>query len=422
MKWRMLLSIVVLTLFFRIPVQACFDLMDQQSFGVLFNNNEELNLDRFDSLGKEGTNFLRNNIMIKPDPLTKVVQILTPTRDPVKWNDIFTVENISLTSHFLQIDVQYGGGCKTHEFMLYVDSILIDGDPPILNFTLLHNANDDLCKALVSETLVFDIQAVAQLHPGVSPLQMKLNNKLVGTKWYPDNTCIIKYRSHFIPELMVYLEYSSLEIAKSPVFPGMRIIMDPAIKYVMGIDYSKAIMTELQWLINNKVLGRISDKTLTSIEQKTKGHQGQFWTYQDSLIPYGAFFSLTKNSSGEWVWGNMVLTPKRNCSSTLDFRLPAEQLNNPTTAVKHGFDAPVQDFFSVAMINNSFTIDLHRNTVTPAEVSIIDLKGRILSKMKVAAHQNHIVIRTPVTPTSGVYQVIFKTKGESMQKTLTVTN
>ncbi len=421
MKWRFLLSVVLLLQFFRMSSHSCVDMMDQFSFGVLFNNNEELILDRFDSLGKEGIHFLRDNMMIKPDPLTKEVKILTPTRDPVNWNDMFSINNIVLTSHFLKIDVNYGGGCKTHEFILYVDSILTDGDPPILNFTLLHNANDDACKALVSETLVFDIQAVTQLHPGMSPLQMKLNNKMTGIKWYPDNTCIIKYRSHYIPELMVYLEHSSMGSSQSPVFPGMRIIMDPAVKYVIGVDYGQAVLTELQWLKGNKVLNRISDTTLIRIGKKTGTDRGQFWTYQDSLIPYGAFFTLNKSSDGEWVWSNVAQVVNKRCGSTLDFTLPPEQLNSPSTTVKSGSTSPVHYIFSVALINNAITINLNSSNVPSAEISIMDLKGRILNKVKVPAYQNRIVIKTAAKLPCGIYQILLTTKERSIRKELIVT-
>lgn len=75
-------------------------------------------------------------------------------------SDDFTILDFERVGSLLLIEVQYGGGCAEHAFEL-----LGSGDwyanPDIINFLLIHNANGDLCEALITETLVFDLSTWA---------------------------------------------------------------------------------------------------------------------------------------------------------------------------------------------------------------------------------------------------------------------
>lgn len=421
MKVKRFLSVLMTLLILKVSAHACTDLLDEQSFGILFNNNEVLSFENFDTLGKEGINYFRDCMMIKPYPYTNEVKVLSPAVSPVNWNDFFSIENVSITCNLLKIEVTYGGGCKTHEFMLYVDSVVIDNDPPVLNFTLLHNANGDACKALVTETLVFNINPGEELYSGSLPLQIQINNKMMGIKWYRDNACTIKYRSHTSSDLMVYLEYSRMEMAASQVFPAMRIILDPSVKYVKGFNYGKELVKELKWLISNNCISGVSEKTLSRIEQTMEFFRGQYWTLQDSLVPYNEFFSLTKNNSGEWIWGDQIQTKEKSCGSTLEFTLPPEPLSSGSTSTLPVKMIPARESFSVKVTGNTYLIDLGRNSVSSARIEITDLKGRLVSSFSLPAHQQSIALQTPVKLSCGMYQVILKAKDRIQRKALVIT-
>ena len=79
-------------------------------------------------------------------------------------NDAFTVDKASIEGDLLTLYVTYGGGCKTHEFKAYASDVYMKSMPPKLGITVEHNANQDLCKALVSDTVVFDLSTVK--YPG----------------------------------------------------------------------------------------------------------------------------------------------------------------------------------------------------------------------------------------------------------------
>jgi hypothetical protein len=60
----------------------------------------------------------------------------------------------------LIIDVRYGGGCGRHTFQLAWDGAVLKSDPPQVSLVLSHDANGDMCRALLSERLQFDLSTI----------------------------------------------------------------------------------------------------------------------------------------------------------------------------------------------------------------------------------------------------------------------
>ena len=83
--------------------------------------------------------------------------IIQDNYKPAKDNGLFNVTAVSINKNLMTIDVQYSGGCAEHEFKLYTDKNYSKSKPPKLNLTLEHNPNGDMCKAIKSEQLIFDI-------------------------------------------------------------------------------------------------------------------------------------------------------------------------------------------------------------------------------------------------------------------------
>ena len=75
--------------------------------------------------------------------------------------DPFVLEEASLDDCLLTLDVNYGGGCKEHEFEVFMSPSLFDESLPVqANLWIKHNGNGDFCRGLVSDKLVIDITAV----------------------------------------------------------------------------------------------------------------------------------------------------------------------------------------------------------------------------------------------------------------------
>ena len=77
--------------------------------------------------------------------------------------DPFVLEEASLDDCVLTLDVNYGGGCKEHEFEVFMSpSVFGESFPAQANLWLKHNSNGDFCRGLVSDKLVIDITAVIE--------------------------------------------------------------------------------------------------------------------------------------------------------------------------------------------------------------------------------------------------------------------
>lgn len=410
MKRRIFLPVLFAGLFFSSSVIACIDPMDAYSSGVLFNNNEGFNLSYFDSLGTEGVHFFRECKTIDSDLTAKEVIILTPDKEPHDWKDVFTIKNVSLINSLLQIEVSYSGGCNPHEFVLYSDNKLAESNPPTLKFTLLHNANGDACKAEMTENLVFNIKPAEIFHPDSVPLNIHINDMNTGIKWYLYSSCAIRYRSHYDPEAMVYLNFTVVNFKRSQVFATMKLMTNPDIKYVIGFDYAKAVTTELRWLINQKILTSVTDSTVSRIEEAFNNDMGQFWTLQDTLLDYNALYLLTIDSTGKWDWGNRIAVQRNGCGEKVQFVLPADSLKYETTSVKNRPVNSAERNFAVRITGNRLSIDFYRNLLSPAHIEIIDLNGRLLHRITVPVNQNRFVMQSPFKPGRGIYQMIVSTK------------
>ncbi|MFX0174459.1 MAG: hypothetical protein ACFE9L_21485 [Candidatus Hodarchaeota archaeon] len=72
-------------------------------------------------------------------------------RDAVAFN------KVTLDKNLLIIEVSYGGGCRQHFFALIGSNVFMESYPVQTNIVLSHNANDDPCEALLTETLNFDL-------------------------------------------------------------------------------------------------------------------------------------------------------------------------------------------------------------------------------------------------------------------------
>ena len=73
--------------------------------------------------------------------------------------DLYGVNEIVLDGNKLFVNVNYGGGCEDHIFYLVMEPNFWSGIPPVYYyFYLSHDANNDLCEALIIEhSLCFDI-------------------------------------------------------------------------------------------------------------------------------------------------------------------------------------------------------------------------------------------------------------------------
>jgi hypothetical protein len=422
---KIITFLMVFSAFYCITVDACMNLIDSHSAGVVFNNNEGLFPDRFDSIGTNGINFYKDCMMIDVSGVKEVL-MLSSTSDPLINNDPVTITGVTIVNNLLSMEVNYGGGCAAHEFKLYANDNLTKSIPPEVTLELSHNASGDDCKALISETITFNLLPFKKVHYNSSPLFLNIlfpqgssGRTVYKVLWYPDNTCSIKYRSHFDPNSMVYIEYQQI-YNTTQKFPSIKIVTDTSVQYIKAFDYGKAITTELKWLMEKKIINGITEKKLTLIEESMIKGQCQYWTLQDTLLDYSSFYTGTVDKDGNLKWGD-VMSVKSRCSSELEFKLPPNSIDGST------FVSPLKpasriagNEFSVKMTNGRCIVTLNKNAPTNAYIGILDLRGRVISKFAVPG--NELIFALPFSERfpKGMYQVVYNANGSTKVSKLIV--
>jgi hypothetical protein len=87
------------------------------------------------------------------------------TQQPSLWrHDPYEFRNMSVSGDTLVVEVQYAGGCAQHDFTLLVAPIFMESYPVQMSGSLAHDANGDMCRALVGRTLRIDLRPLRDLY------------------------------------------------------------------------------------------------------------------------------------------------------------------------------------------------------------------------------------------------------------------
>ncbi len=88
--------------------------------------------------------------------------------------DAFTFQDATIEGDKLTVKVKFGGGCKEHGFYLHNNMMWTKSLPPGTNLYMEHLANGDDCRALLEQTMTFDLTPVR--YPGQSSVKLSLTN------------------------------------------------------------------------------------------------------------------------------------------------------------------------------------------------------------------------------------------------------
>jgi hypothetical protein len=81
-----------------------------------------------------------------------------------KDNADFEITSAQISGDLLTLIVTYSGGCKEHVFSAHATRMYMKSMPPQLGLMIEHVDNDDTCRSLVTDTLVFNLVPVR--YPG----------------------------------------------------------------------------------------------------------------------------------------------------------------------------------------------------------------------------------------------------------------
>lgn len=84
--------------------------------------------------------------------------INTNRTNKIRKGEAYSINNVKRVGDFLQINLSYSGGCKIHDFEIIWDGIVYTDEPCHMNLLLIHNANNDTCEALITRTIVVNLE------------------------------------------------------------------------------------------------------------------------------------------------------------------------------------------------------------------------------------------------------------------------
>jgi|GEM_PF-3038855 len=427
MKRTVVLSIA-LTALFTSTLFACIDERSKYSAGVLFNNNEQIHFEKLESLGTEGINYNKDCLTAKPDDVREII-VLSAT-DPVAMShDIADIKEIAIRGDICELTVSYSGGCKTHEFALFAEKTTSEPNPSVLSLTLSHNANEDACKSIITETLVFSLDnlknSVSDRTPVLLSIKMPSGDfaAVISKKsilWYQGNNCSYQYyrtESSSSVYYCVSLEYMTHEYTGEE-FPCLRILQNPDIVTAVAVNLGSIAKNELEWLMNKGIISSLDINILNNINKKIGTDNTQYWTSQDSAISYGGFFEYTIDNNGKYLWTDSVLYSRVDkCSGEYNFNPTPEPIDTDPTHLTSGYSRKQKEQrgFSLTADSHTCKVSLDKPSAHGATFSILDFKGRTISKHTLAAAQKSFTISMGKSLANGIYRAIYQENGKILK-------
>ena len=94
----------------------------------------------------------------QPEP--PVAVLFGPTADP--QTDPFDLNAAAVSGNILTVSVSYGGGCRSHVFVLTAAESFQESSPVQLPMVLTHDADADPCEAYLTRQLRFDLAPIRE--------------------------------------------------------------------------------------------------------------------------------------------------------------------------------------------------------------------------------------------------------------------
>ncbi len=102
-------------------------------------------------------------------------------------NDAFIINSASVTeSKELRLNISHSGGCQDHEYELLQEPNFCGTPPVYTTIKLSHNSNGDLCEALITKDLCFDLSLI---YEGYSPNEVTIG---LHNSHQPDSTWLFE--------------------------------------------------------------------------------------------------------------------------------------------------------------------------------------------------------------------------------------
>ncbi len=133
---------------------------------ILLNACEQSDLDPAEQDSKKAETVL--NQQIYDETLAK--------RGNAEGSDPFEILKVSQRGNQLYVKVSYSGGCEEHLFQAIWNGVALFTEPPTVPILLTHDDQDDMCDAILQETIQIDLNALLGSELTSGPLIISLMN------------------------------------------------------------------------------------------------------------------------------------------------------------------------------------------------------------------------------------------------------
>jgi hypothetical protein len=99
-------------------------------------------------------------------------------------SDPFTMIDVHVDDmNKLHLTVEYGGGCKPHEFKILGSNAILKSFPAQRPVMIVHNANSDECRAIIREEILVDISDFAYTKEQDSEIILLIDGQRLNYKY-----------------------------------------------------------------------------------------------------------------------------------------------------------------------------------------------------------------------------------------------
>jgi hypothetical protein len=137
--------------------------------------------------------------------------------------------------------------------------------------------------------------------------------------------CSVVYRGHYGVNTLVHIGYFAPVFQPKLSVPRIVVCLD-TLTIPTPAEKALAVATELRWLSSQGVV-TLSEGKIASLQQKLAVNGDQYWSMQDTTLPYNSWFAYD-TIKGVWQTGAYsVRGVKGGCGANITYALPRDPLN-----------------------------------------------------------------------------------------------
>ena len=420
MRNYLLAAVLLAGILPRLP-EACVDPLSPWEVGVIFTNGEQCVPELIEDAASDENCYIKTCIQVE----AYKGQAILKGEAGSGVQDQLTINGVSVSINTLRIAVTYGGGCKEHVFKLYHDGSILISQPGQVNLYLSHDANGDDCKALVHDTLLFDLTSLSD----VAPLGIRVYAPAAQEPyserplWTPASglktqQCSYKFRSVSSPAIMTHVG-----IFDGPFESGMTdyrvlLIFDTTAAEPSNEVKATALAAELDRLVAIGVLS-LTEEEITRIRDALAVVPGQYWTRQDSVLYFNSWFDGTSVNGVRGVYSDTEVTTVKGCGAGVTYELPPKELTASGVRPGEHRMAASSAGIRIVITQNGIDIRFASRTETALQFVLTDMAGRRIAELPVVSGSERIMLPLQAIKgrrlSPGCYFAVVRSGGSTLQ-------